>query len=64
MSEPHADHPPRKNRRIIESLPAAAEVREEVRRTSRRMRLLMLLLGVCEKAEVDRPSSSPRSATD
>jgi hypothetical protein len=62
MSEPHADHPPRKDWRIIESLPAAAEVREEVRRTSRRMRLLMALLGVCEKAEGDRPRSQSESA--
>jgi hypothetical protein len=64
MSDASADRPPRKQRRILESLPPADDVREEVRRTSRRMRLLMELLGLCEKAEGELPRSPSRSATD
>jgi hypothetical protein len=62
MSDAPADRPPRNRRRILESLPAADDVREEVRRTSRQMRLLMELLGLCEKAEGDRPHSPSTSA--
>ena len=62
MSDTPADRPPGSRRRILESLPAAEDVREEVRRTSRQMRLLMELLGLCEKAEGDRPRSPSRSA--
>jgi len=62
MSEPPAGPSRRKGRRILKSLPTSAEVREEFRRTSRRLRLLVALLGVCEKAEGDRPRSQSKSA--
>jgi hypothetical protein len=62
MSEPPAGLSRRTRRRILESLPTSSEVREEFRRTSRRLRLLVELLGLCEKAEQDRPPSPSRSA--
>ena len=37
--------------RILDRLPPSADVREEVRVASHQMRLLLELLGVCEKAE-------------
>ena len=37
--------------RILDRLPPSADVREEVRVASHHMRLLLELLGVCEKAE-------------
>jgi len=49
MSEVPAGRP-RQRRRILESLPAPDDVREEFRRTSKRLRLLLELLGVCEQA--------------
>ena len=39
--------------KIEDSLPTSLEVREEFRRTSRRLRLLIELVSVCEKAEAD-----------
>jgi c-di-GMP-related signal transduction protein len=62
MSEPTAGPPRRRGRRILESLPASSEVREEFRQTSRQLRLLLELLGLCEKAEGDRPRSRSKSA--
>ena len=62
MSEPTAGPPRRRGRRILESLPTSAEVRDEFRRTSRQLRLLVALLGLCEKAEGDRPRSPSKSA--
>ena len=41
----------RQRRRILESLPAPDDVREEFSRTSKRLSLLLELLGVCEKAK-------------
>jgi hypothetical protein len=41
---------PRQRRRILESLPVPDDVRDEFRRTSKRLSLLLELLGVCEKA--------------
>lgn len=64
MSDAHAGRPPRKQRRILETLPAADDVREEVRRTSRQMKLLMELLGLCERAQAGRPTSQSPSAPD
>ena len=37
--------------RILNLLPPSADVREEVRVASHQMRLLLELLGVCEKVE-------------
>jgi hypothetical protein len=62
MSKPAAGAARPRSRRILGSLPASAEVREEFRRTSRYLRLLVELLGLCEKAEQDRPPSPSRSA--
>jgi hypothetical protein len=62
MSEPPAGPSHRTKRHILESLPASSEVREEFRQTSRRLRLLVELLGLCEKVEADRPPSPSRSA--
>ena len=62
MSEPNAAPPRRQGRRILESLPASSEVREEFRRASRELRLLVRLLGLCETAEGDRPRSQSKSA--
>ena len=45
----------------LKQLPAAEQVREEVRLTSHRMRILLELLGVCEKAE-QVIEASPRSS--
>ena len=49
---------------IENSLPTSSEVREEFRRTSRRLRLLVELLSVCEKAEAERPPSRSASAEE
>lgn len=62
MSDKPAGRPRRRHRPILDSLPASSEVREEFRRTSRRLRLLVELLGLCEKAETELPPSPSRSA--
>jgi len=62
MSDAPAERRPGRKRRILESLPDPSDVREEVLRTSRRMKLLVDLLGLCEKAEGDRPRSRSKSA--
>jgi hypothetical protein len=47
---------------IEESLPTSEEVREEFRRTSRRLNMLLQLLGVCEKAEEARRANRSASS--
>lgn len=62
MSDFHEIPQPPQPQPTLESLPDAAVVRDEVRRTSRRFKLLLELLGLCEKAEADRPRSPSSSA--
>ena len=50
-AKPRAAKRLRRRAALIEGLPRANDVREEVRQTSHRMRVLLDLLGVCEKAE-------------
>jgi hypothetical protein len=64
MSDALPNRLPRKPRRILESLPPVDDVRDEVCRTSRRFKLLMELLGLCEKAEAERRLAPSSSATD
>jgi hypothetical protein len=49
--------------RVLEKLPPAVEVREEFHRTSRRLRLLVQLLGLCERAEGERSTAPSKSPT-
>jgi len=58
--QPAAPRPPRRAK-ILDRLPRATDVREEVRITSHQMRLLLDLLGVCEK--VERHLLPPRSSS-
>jgi len=58
-ARPRAASKPRRRPAILEGLPRSTDVREEVRRTSHRMRVLLELLGVCEKAEQASRTRSP-----
>jgi hypothetical protein len=49
---------------IEESLPTSEEVREEFRRTSRRLRMLVELVSVCEKAEAARRANRSASSQE
>ena len=62
MKAPQPAAPPQTTEpQILDRLPPSTDVREEVRVTSHRMRLLLELLGVCEKAEQHLPP--PRSSS-
>lgn len=52
----------RTSRRVLSSLPPVERVRDEVRKASLEMQLLVDLLAVCEKLASNRPRSSRHAA--